>query len=354
MTDAAGVTLAYTVTVDGPEPFDIINTVVASPACHQGADGSAEVTAIGGTAPYTYVWDDDRQQTTARANQLTAGTYTVTITDQNGCTLTQELTVAPTLAPDDVLEPQAITLCTGQSVTVDAGAEWNAYRWTADNGFSSTAQRITIDQAGRYFLQVTSIRGCVAYDTLDLVTTDNLIDAEFLLSTEIAAGDTVVLTEVSWPAPEQTVWLYDENVTTHQSDGEKEYVIFPEPGEYSIKLVVMVGACMDVVEKKIIVSDRAAVAPTTNGRLGYVPKNEYLIYPNPNHGKFTLKVSTSRSQRVRVSVYDPLFKYRYHQQTFADTRSLEEEMDLTQLKHGVYTLMIETADEIKILRFVIR
>ena len=354
VTDAAGVTLDYAVTIDGPEPFEIINTVAASPACHQGADGYAEVTTIGGTAPYTYAWNDDQQQTTARASQLTAGTYTVTVTDQNGCTLTQELVVEPTPAPDDVLEPQAITLCTGQSVTVDAGAEWNTYRWTADNGFSSTAQRITIDRAGRYFLQVTNDRGCAAYDTLELVTTDNLIDAEFLLPTEIAAGDTVVLTEVSWPAPEQTVWLYDENVTTHQSDGEKEYVIFPEPGEYSIKLVVMVGACMDAVEKKIIVSDRAAMAPTTNGRLGYVPKNEYLIYPNPNHGKFVLKINTSRNQRVRVSVYDPLFKYRYHQQTFADTQSLEEEVDLTHLKHGVYTLMIETADEIKILRFVIR
>ena len=237
---------------------------------------------------------------------------------------------------------------------VDAGTEWTHYRWTSDNDFSSTAQRIVIADAGRYFLQVTNSRGCTAFDTLDLVTTDNLIDAEFLLPTEIAAGDTVVLTEVSWPAPEQTVWLYDETVTTHESDGEKEYVIFPEPGEYTVRLIVMVGSCMDEVEKKIIVSERSAVAPTPNGRLGYTPKNEYLIYPNPNQGKFTLKVSTSHVQRVRVSVYDPLFKYRYHQQTFAKTSSLEEEMDLMHLKHGVYTLMIETADEIKILRFVIR
>ena len=354
VTDAAEVTLDYPVTVDGPEPLEVINTVAASPACHQGADGSATVTVVGGTAPYTYAWNDDQRQTTARANSLTAGTYSVTVTDHNGCTLTQEITIEPTSAPADVLEPQAITLCTGQLVTVDAGAEWSTYRWTADNGFSSTAQRIDINQAGRYFLRVTNSRGCAAYDTLDLVTTDNLIDAEFLLPTEIAAGDTVVLTEVSWPAPDQTTWLYDQNVTTHESDGEKEYVIFSAPGEYSVTLVVMVGACMDRVEKKIIVSERSAAVSTSNGRLGYVPKNEYLIYPNPSHGTFTLKVNTSRSQRVRVSVYDPLFKYRYHQQTFADTRSLEEAMDLTHLKHGVYTLMIETADEIKLLRFVIR
>ena len=354
VTDAAGVVLEYPVTIDGPELLEVINTVAASPACHQGADGYAEVTVIGGTAPYTYAWNDGEQQTTARASALAAGTYTVRVTDQNRCTLTQELTVAPTPAPDDVLEPQAITLCTGQSVMVDAGLEGSTYQWTADNGFRSEAQRITIDQAGRYFLQVTTPQGCTAYDTLDLVMTENLIDAEFLLPTEIATGDTVVLTEVSWPAPEQTVWLYDENVTTHQSEGEKEYVVFPESGEYTIKLVVMVGDCTDEVEKKIIVSDRAPAVSVPNGRLGYSPKNEYLIYPNPSHGKFTLNISMSQTQRVRVSVYDPLFKYRYQQQTFSDVRSLEEEMNLTQLKHGVYHLMIETNDEIKIMRFVIR
>ena len=354
VTDAAGVVLDYPVTIDGPELFEVINTVAASPACHQGADGYAEVTVIGGTAPYTYTWNDDEQQTTPRASALTAGTYLVTVTDQNGCTLTQELTVEPTPAPDDVLEPQAITLCTGQSVMVDAGWEGSTYQWTADNGFRSEAQRITIDQAGRYFLQVTTPQGCTAYDTLDLVTTENLIDAEFLLPTEIAAGDTVVLTEVSWPAPEQTVWVYDENITTHQSEGEKEYVVFPESGEYTIKLVVMVGDCTDEVEKKIIVSDRDPAVSVPNGRLGYLPKNEYLIYPNPSYGKFMLKISMSQTQRVRVSVYDPLFKYRYQQQTFTDTQSLEEKIDLTHLKHGVYHLMIETNDEIKIMRFVIR
>ena len=355
VTDAAGVTLGYTATIDGPEPFEVINSEVASPACHQGADGYAEVTAVGGTVPYTYTWNNAQQQTTARASQLTAGTYTVTITDHNGCSLTQKLTVDPTPAPADVLEPQAITLCTGQSVTVDASPAWSTYQWTSDNRFSSTEQQIIINQAGRYFLQVTNAKGCLVYDTLELVTTDNLIDAEFLLPTEIVAGDTVVLTEVSWPAPEQTVWLYDEAVTTYQSDGEKKYVIFPEPGEYTIKLVVLVGSCMDEVEKKIIVGEASANDPSVeNGRLGYVPKNEYLLYPNPNHGKFTLKVNISEARNLRVSVYDPLFKYRYHQQTFANTSSLEEEMDLTHLKHGVYTLMIETSDEIKIMRFVIR
>ena len=55
--------------------------------CNGSSDGSATVTTSGGTAPYTYLWDDG--QTTAMAGALTAGSYTVTVTDANGCTETQ-------------------------------------------------------------------------------------------------------------------------------------------------------------------------------------------------------------------------------------------------------------------------
>jgi Pregnancy-associated plasma protein-A/SprB repeat/Secretion system C-terminal sorting domain len=55
-------------------------------------NGTASVTATGGTAPYTYLWSNNA--TTATATGLAAGTYTVTITAANGCTHTANATVA--------------------------------------------------------------------------------------------------------------------------------------------------------------------------------------------------------------------------------------------------------------------
>ncbi|MBL0052100.1 MAG: hypothetical protein IPP29_11620 [Bacteroidetes bacterium] len=49
-----------------------------------GSDGSIDVTATGGTTPYTYLWNDG--DTNEDRTNLTAGTYTVTVTDANGCT----------------------------------------------------------------------------------------------------------------------------------------------------------------------------------------------------------------------------------------------------------------------------
>lgn len=56
-----------------------------------GSDGSASASVVGGTAPYTYLWSDG--QTTQEATGLSAGTYTVTITDAGGCTCEASVTL---------------------------------------------------------------------------------------------------------------------------------------------------------------------------------------------------------------------------------------------------------------------
>ena len=63
-------------------------------ACVGEASGTATVTAASGTAPYTYLWDAAAaDQTIATATNLAAGTYTVTVTDDAGCTVTCDATV---------------------------------------------------------------------------------------------------------------------------------------------------------------------------------------------------------------------------------------------------------------------
>ena len=74
-----------------------LDTLVLSHAtCNTGADGSLEVMGKGGLEPYTYSWSIG--STTSQISNLTAGQYTVTITDQNNCTVTQAITIdQPTL-----------------------------------------------------------------------------------------------------------------------------------------------------------------------------------------------------------------------------------------------------------------
>ncbi|MEL6922886.1 MAG: SdrD B-like domain-containing protein, partial [Bacteroidota bacterium] len=58
-----------------------------------GNDGSALATASGGTGAYTYIWNDPAFQNSAEATSLSAGTYTVQVSDANGCTATADVTL---------------------------------------------------------------------------------------------------------------------------------------------------------------------------------------------------------------------------------------------------------------------
>ena len=102
--------------------------------CNGSSDGSATVSSAGGTAPYTYLWDDG--QTTAMAGSLAAGNYTVTVTDANGCTETQNVTVLePIVLSSTVSSMNA--LCNGSSdgsATVSSAGGTAPYTYLWDDG----------------------------------------------------------------------------------------------------------------------------------------------------------------------------------------------------------------------------
>ena len=102
--------------------------------CNGDADGSISVTASGGTAGYTYLWDDASAQTTSTATGLAPGDYTVTVTDANGCTFTT--TPAVTITEPTVLTASATKVqdvqCNGDadgsiSVTASGGTAGYTY-----------------------------------------------------------------------------------------------------------------------------------------------------------------------------------------------------------------------------------
>lgn len=83
VTDDNGKTKAVSFIIN--EPTAISATSSTTPETGGLNNGTATVTPTGGTAPYTYLWDDGLAQTTQTATGLNAATYQCTITDDNGC-----------------------------------------------------------------------------------------------------------------------------------------------------------------------------------------------------------------------------------------------------------------------------
>jgi len=65
--------------------------------CANGNDGTGSITVSGGTSPYTYLWDNN--ETTATATSLTVGPHDVIVTDSNGCTATESVTIGNVPVP---------------------------------------------------------------------------------------------------------------------------------------------------------------------------------------------------------------------------------------------------------------
>ena len=92
---------------------DIVNV-----KCHGGNTGSLTVTAKGGTTDYTYSWTGSTS-VAAQAPDLTAGDYTVTVTDANNCTATANATVTEPAAL--TIGDKTYTICSGESFTMETG-----------------------------------------------------------------------------------------------------------------------------------------------------------------------------------------------------------------------------------------
>lgn len=142
-----------------------LSFTTTQPTCNGYTDGTATVTATGGTAPYAYLWNNGQSGQTNFG--LGAGTYSVTVTDLNSQTATGSVTVTQP-------GPLAVTFtttglsCTSTNGTLTAnptgGTQPYVYVWST----TATTQTISITTAGTYFVTVTDAKGCSKIDAYNV------------------------------------------------------------------------------------------------------------------------------------------------------------------------------------------
>ena len=167
----------YSVTVTDPNGCNFItSTSITQPSaitatitstnilCNGGSNGTASVTAIGGTGTYNYLWAPSGGSLSS-ANSLTAGAYSVTITDANGCS---------SISTTTILQPNVLSLSTATTaincnggtngsaaVTATGGISPYTYNWVG----GSTNSIITNLPAGTYTVNVVDVNGCTQSTT---------------------------------------------------------------------------------------------------------------------------------------------------------------------------------------------
>jgi hypothetical protein len=202
VTDANGCTATASATVNQPASPVTANATATNATCGN-PNGSVNLTVTGGTSPYTYLWSNGA--TTEDISGLAAGTYTVTVTDANGCTATASATVNNIAGPTVTVTSTTNVLCFGQStgsinITVTAGTSPYTYLWS--NG--ATTEDISGLAAGTYSVTVTDANACTATASATITQPTQLIVSETHTSIACFGGNSTVTINATGGTPSYT------------------------------------------------------------------------------------------------------------------------------------------------------
>ena len=211
--DASGCGIVEVFTLSDASPIDLSVFSVSEASCGF-SDGSIEVTASGGSGSYNYLWSSGGS--TAVESNLSPGTYTLSVSDANGCLAMANYTVSnesgPVITLDQVNEPT----CQGGSgeifVSVSGGVTPYTYSW--NNG--STVEDLLNAAIGEYELIVTDSNGCIGVEYAELEGV-NLSAAEICMVTvDTTTGSNIV------------IWNKEQNL------GISEYEIYKETSSLNV------------------------------------------------------------------------------------------------------------------------
>ena len=184
-------------TVTITEPALLVPSVTSTPANCAGLNGSGSVSAIGGTANYTYTWSNGAVGASTKI--LSPGVYSVTTTDAKGCTKISTVNVTQQ-APFTLGITEQGTVCGkingSASVSVTGGNSLYTYNWSNGTGAVTSSNQSTISSVGSGIYTVTIIDagGCILTTTATVTDISPGVVSVTALQQSIVQGSSVSIT----------------------------------------------------------------------------------------------------------------------------------------------------------------
>ncbi len=207
VSDQSGCTDSISVTIPANDTISISLDSAYNPSCFSGANGMLSLAISGGIAPYTYNWNSG--QAAATINSLTAGTYSVTVTDSVGCSNTASFTLTePTVLGFTVNNIQNVNCygATNGAAAIHPTGGTTPYTFSWNN--ASTDSTLLNVAAGWYVLNLSDANGCTFIDSLEIQQPDSVsitIDSLYASSCGSSNGYLAIVLS-GGTAPYQVMW----------------------------------------------------------------------------------------------------------------------------------------------------
>jgi gliding motility-associated-like protein len=166
VTDGLGCVVFETVTI--VEPTQVQAIVTSTNASCGLCDGTATVSGTGGSGSYNYLWSIN--QTTFSVNSLCAGTYSVKVTDNSGCSTTSNFNISNTNGPtgENIVKTDVTCFgaCSGAAtITPIGGVAPYTYYWLQSGATTNSLSGLC---AGVYDFEIIDANGCKRVSSLTI------------------------------------------------------------------------------------------------------------------------------------------------------------------------------------------
>jgi len=329
-------------------------------------------------------------------NVINSGSYSVTVTDFNGCTGTSNiLSVTVFALPNPFITPSGLVeVCAGDNVSVSAQSGFNTYSWSPIGGNSAAA---TFTQSGFYYVTVTDGNGCSNYSDSVHVVVNNLPNPIIITPggpTNFCQGNSVILSAPSgyqsytWNDGSTTQNLFVDSAGTYTcvvtdqngcspSSASNAIVVnifngTPPVASYSGNTLsstpaisyqwylngqIILGATSQTYQATtsgvyyVITTDANGCVNKSNTlEFTFTGLNEMglesiLIYPNPSENQVTVEVRFNAPTDYRIDLTDMLGKQVILPEIFENKVEAKIAYDLSELATGVYFIKISSKGE---------
>ncbi len=322
VTDQVGTSITFSSSLTIPTAI-AATTSSTNATCQTCADGTASVSASGGTGTLTYSWDSGA--TTATATGLLAGSHSCTITDANNCQLAETVTVAFNVQPLTTNITTQWGGCPGNpatlSITVGGGATPYTYAWS--NG--ATASSTTVFTSGNYCCTVTDFLG------------STIVDCQTFTQPAALAAPTTTTNATCSNCPNGSATVAPSGGTgpytySWSNGGTTATISNVPPGQYSV-VVTDANGCT--------ITNGATVSFTIRtDEAGIVSMLD--VFPNPASDFVRVNAQLVERQQVVLKLATADGRLIY-EKTLGEVADFSQTVDLSKQPAGVYLLSVQTA-----------
>lgn len=283
ITDAHGCSLNQAVTIANPLPPTITGFNVSQPTCFGLPNGTITVNYTDGTAPYTVNWPAPISQSGSTSalsysvSGVSAGLYSVIVTDNYGCSTTQPVNVTqPNML---VLVPTPnVTICYGQSTQISASASGGTpaytYSWTPNTLSGSGPHTVNPTTTTSYIVSVSDANGCTrSPQVITVAVTPQLAMNGFAVTK--CEGQTATLaptiTSIGNGGPYDFTWSNGVTTMAATSTSVSVLAFSPGPNQYTVSIDDHCTIPLGTAVFTINVNPLPQITFTANPRIGCAP-----------------------------------------------------------------------------------